>query len=92
MNNIQDKYEYVINLVNRVLGKKYGEIASIKPIHFGYTNQSYVVTYENKMKFQVRIPHCGRLIDRSNELQINNLLRYKDFIYFDVKTGIAIKK
>lgn len=86
------KYK-ALELLKKVLGKKNGLIKSIKPIHTGYTNQSFVVEYENGKKYQVRLPHCGDLINRNNEFKVLTLVGQKKiFTYFDVKTGIAIKE
>lgn len=86
------KYK-AIELLKKVFGKKNGTIKSIRPIHTGYTNQSFVVEYENGKKYQVRLPHCGDLINRSSEYQILTLVGQKKlFSYFDIKTGTAVKE
>ncbi|MCQ3915441.1 MAG: hypothetical protein MJ195_01525 [Mycoplasmoidaceae bacterium] len=92
MKKISNPREYVIKLVKNVFKGKNGDIVSIKGIHLGYTNESYIVTFENNKKFQVRLPHCGDLINRANEYKMLNLLGIKDFVYFDVRSGIAIKQ
>lgn len=83
-------------LAKKTFFKKYPnsqeKIASIKQIHSGYTNYSFLFTLKNKTKFQVRIPNDGNLVDRYCEYQIIKLLNDKNFVYYDTKTGIAIKK
>lgn len=92
MKNIDNPKQFAIDLLNKVIGKKDGNIVSLKPIHLGYTNQSFIATYSNGKKYQVRLPHCGDLINRSNEFKMLSLMKDKSFIYFDVKTGIGIKQ
>lgn len=86
----------LLDLAKKVFFKKYpnsqGKVADVKQIHCGYTNYSFLFTLKNKTKFQVRIPNDGQLIDRYCEYQIIKLLKNKSFVYYDVKTGIAIKK
>lgn len=86
----------ILNLAKKIFLKKYpkskDKIVSIKQIHCGYTNHSFLFTLNNKSKFQVRIPNDGKLVDRYCEYQIIRLLKDKKFVYYDVKTGIAIKK
>lgn len=89
MNNEQK--ELVIKLVTKYVKNK-TPISSVKPIHLGYTNQSYVVTYDDGVKYQVRLPHCGNLLNRANEKLIHDLRGDDSFVYFDVKTGNAIKR
>lgn len=89
---IDNPRKYTAKLLNDVFMGKNGEIVSMKPIHRGYTNFSYIVLFENGKKYQVRLPHCGSLINRKNEYTILSLLDDKNFIYFDTKTGIAVKK
>ncbi|MBQ0045645.1 MAG: phosphotransferase [Mycoplasma sp.] len=84
--------EFALKLLKKVFGKKNGEIVSIKPIHRGYTNFSFFVTYANGKNYQVRIPHCGDLLNRSNEKMMLTMLKDQSFVYFDVKTGVAIKE
>lgn len=84
---------FAIKLLDKVFKKEHGAIKYMKPIHNGYTNHSFFVEYENGKQFQVRIPHCGDLINRTNEYQVLTMTGQKDlFPYFDLKTGIAIKK
>ncbi|MCQ2956737.1 MAG: hypothetical protein MJ233_02620 [Mycoplasmoidaceae bacterium] len=92
MKQIKNYKEYTIKLLQDVFMGKNGEITSMHAIHNGYTNYSYVVTFENGKKYQVRLPHCGNLINRSNEYQVLSLLGNQDFIYFDIKTGIGVKE
>ncbi|XQP55106.1 MAG: hypothetical protein ACOQNV_03155 [Mycoplasmoidaceae bacterium] len=92
MNKINNPKKYAAELVKKVFKGKYGDIVSVKPIHLGYTNESFIVTFANDKKFQVRIPHCGNLINRVDEYKVLKLLKNEDFVYFDVKSGIAIKQ
>lgn len=81
-----------LELIKKYLDKKYGKMVSMEPIHNGYTNQSWLVTYSTNRKFQVRIAHALTNIDRSAELQVLKLVGDNSFIYFDKKTGNAIKR
>lgn len=66
-------------------------IIHIKKNNQGFTNVSYLITNTKKHKFQVRIG-CNK-INRNNEKLIINAIKNKgNFIYFDKKTGNAIKK
>lgn len=87
----QNDKQFVVELLKKVFNGKNGEITTMKPIHRGYTNHSYLVVFTNGKKYQVRIPHCGKLLNRSNEKMMLTLLKDQNFVYFDVKTGIAIK-
>ncbi|MCQ3908727.1 MAG: hypothetical protein MJ200_04255 [Mycoplasmoidaceae bacterium] len=64
---ITNPREYAIKLVKKVLKGKNGDIISVKDIHLGYTNISYMITFENNKKYQVRLPHSADLINRANE-------------------------
>lgn len=92
MKKIDNPKEYTVKLLQDVFMGKNGEVSSIKPIHRGYTNFSYIVQFENGKTYQVRLPHCGDLINRANEYQVLSLMDDDSFVYFDVKTGIAVKK
>lgn len=93
MKQTNSSIEKAQKLLKKVFGDKNGAIVSLKPIHLGYTNESFVATYENGQKYQVRLPHCGKMLNRSNEYKIIGLLKQThDFPYFDVKTGNCIKK
>ncbi len=92
MKQMKNNKEFTIKLLQDVFMGKNGEIVSIRSIHNGYTNFSYVVTFENGKKYQVRLPHCGDLINRSNEYQVLSLLGNQDFIYFDIKSGVGVKE
>lgn len=86
----------ILALAKKIFFKKYPnkqkEVVSIKQIHLGYTNYSFLFTLKNKTQFQVRIPNDAKLVNRYCEYQILKLLKNKHFVYYDVKTGIAIKK
>lgn len=92
MKRIKNNKQFAINLLHKVLGDSNGKIVSIKELHNGYTNISFDVIFQNKNRYQVRIPHCGDLINREYEYAVLKLIKDKNFIYFDRKTGIAIKK
>ena len=92
MKKIDNPKEYTMKLLQDVFMGKNGEVTSLKPIHRGYTNFSYIVQFENGNIYQVRIPHCGKLINRANEYQVLSLVGDDSFVYFDVKTGIGVKK
>lgn len=92
MKKINNLKEYVTNLVKNIFKGKNGEVVSVKGVHLGYTNESFIVTFSNKKKYQVRLPHCGNLINRNNEYRMIQILNIKYFDYFDPKSGIAVKK
>lgn len=92
MKKTKDYKKTAINLLHRLFKGQNGKIVSMKEIHKGYTNVSYEIIFENKSKYQVRIPHCGNLINRSAEYQVLKLIKDKTYIYFDQKTGIAVKQ
>lgn len=92
MDNSIKARRVAINLVEEVFEGKHGKITNIKAIHNGYTNKSYMVTFADATIYQVRIPHCGNLLNRNNELKILSMLGDQKFPYFDAKTGIAIKE
>ncbi len=92
MKQIKDNKKFCINLLHKVFGNKNGKISSIKEIHNGYTNISFDVVYENKQRYQVRIPHCGDLINREAEYQVLKLVHDINYVYFDPKSGVAIKQ
>jgi thiamine kinase-like enzyme len=67
------------------------DIVKIKPIHNGYTNISFKFTTSDKQNYQIRISNTKN-VDRANEKHILDLVKFPYFIYFDIKTGNAIKK
>lgn len=84
-----------VALLKKVLKEDNGTIVSIKDIHNGYTNLSYLVTYANGKMYQVRFPHdeIKDLLNRKNEYSVMKLLGSdKYFPYFDPKTGVAVKQ
>lgn len=84
-----------ISLLHDVFGDKYGKIINIKDIHSGYTNISFVATFENHKTYQVRLPHeeVQLLLNRRNEYAILKYLGlHNRFDYFDKETGAAIKQ
>ncbi len=92
MRQINKKDEYAQNLLKKVFEDKNGKVISMEDIHSGYTNISYLATFENGKKYQVRIPHRSDLINRANEHQIISLMGDQKFVYFDARTGVAIKE
>lgn len=84
--------EKATKLLDNVFMGKNGEILSMKEIHNGYTNFSYLVTFANGKKYQVRFPHRSDLINRANEFQILSIVGDQSFVYFDTKTGIGVKE
>jgi hypothetical protein len=71
---------------------KTSQIKTIKEIHKGYTNVSFVITLTNNQKYQIRLANDNHKVNRKNELAILKNVHNKDFIYYDIKTGNAIKK
>lgn len=66
-------------------------IKKIKEIHFGYTNKSFLITTNQKVKYQVRIAKNNKIIDRSVEYKISKLINNNQFVYRD-EYGNMIKK
>jgi hypothetical protein len=81
-----------INLFINNTKFKSHEIKSINHIHNGYTNNSFKITLINNQQYQIRLANDNGLVNRKNELAILKNINNKDFIYFDVKTGNAIKE
>jgi hypothetical protein len=79
-----------INLfVNHTKYKKQ-DINKIIPIHNGYTNISFKFTTNDRKSYQVRLSNT-KSVDRTNEKHILDLVKFPYFIYFNIKTGDAIK-
>jgi hypothetical protein len=72
---------------------KYGinQIIDIKLIHNGFTNISYKVTTSDKRIYQIRVGN-NKVVQRINERNVLNLINDKVYLYFDIKSGDAIKK
>jgi len=87
--NIQ---ETALKVFKKHMPEQFAQIKTIKDIHNGYTNYSFMVELNDGTKYQIRIPHSGELINRKIELAVLSLSNYNLFVYFDDKTGIAIKK
>lgn len=68
------------------------QIKFIKQIHNGYTNISFVVNLINNQKYQIRLANDKGVVNRKNELMFLKNINNKNFIYFDIKTGNAIKE
>jgi len=84
--------EQAIAVFKKALPDQANDIKSIKDIHTGYTNYSFLVELNDGTKYQVRIPHSSDLINRKIEHKVLQLTNNDLFVYFDEKTGIAIKK
>ena len=68
------------------------DIADIKQIHNGYVNISFLFILKNQVKYQIRLSSGVKLVNRKAEYEILKLTKNEDFIYYDKKTGNAIKK
>lgn len=64
----------------------------IKKIHNGFTNISFLISFENGDKFQIRIGHNNNIVDRKNEYKIIQGLKLNEYIYYDIENGNSIKK
>jgi hypothetical protein len=84
--------QQAINLFIAKTKYKKEDIKSCLPIHKGFTNVSYKIAVKDKTIYQVRIANDHHQVNRSNEQKIYRLIKYSYFIYYDVKTGNAIKK
>lgn len=87
-----NNYDLAYSTFLKVFPSKADKIKTIKDIHSGYTNNSYLFILDDGTKYQVRIPHPLELIDRKVEYKTLELTGNDIFKYFDQKTGIAIKK
>ncbi|WP_027120141.1 phosphotransferase [[Mycoplasma] testudinis] len=66
-------------------------VTRMEVINEGFTNTSYFVVNQQNQKFQVRIGNIQ--INRNNEsLFLKAMDNYGGFVYYDDKTGNAIKK
>jgi hypothetical protein len=68
------------------------EIKSCQPIHNGFTNISYKIQLNNGTIYQVRIANDDKRVNRDVEQKVCRLIKFPYFVYYDVKTGNAIKK
>lgn len=68
------------------------QIESIHQIHNGYTNISFLITLVNNQKYQIRLANDNHVVDRNNEFAMLKNIHNKDFVYYDIKTGNAIKE
>lgn len=85
--------ERALELLHKYVGDQYGLLVSIKRIHNGYTNESYLAEFEKgNKKFQVRLPNGNGLVNRVNEHRIITMMGDQKFLYFDTKTGEAVKE
>lgn len=93
MPTIYDRRKLALEILDKVFPEQKGKEKLLTDIHNGYTNFSFLAILEDGSKYQVRLPHDGKLINRKNEDDLlQNYLDAKDFAYFDVKTGICVKK
>ena len=81
----------VYSLLEKINLKPY-EIIEIKPIHHGFTNLSFYVKTVNQKEYQVRIGKNNEIVNREIEAIIVEKIFKDDFLYYDKKTGNAIKK
>jgi hypothetical protein len=66
-------------------------IVKITPIHEGYTNISYKVMTNDHKAYQIRLNNTDS-VDRTNEKNVLDIVKFPYFIYFDIKTGNAVKQ
>lgn len=81
-----------LKIVAKVFPKEDIKNVNLKDIHDGYTNFSFLFTASDGKMYQIRIPHDNNIINRKLEHEILKKLNDTNFIYFDDKTGIAVKK
>jgi hypothetical protein len=79
-----------INLFTKYTKYKKHDIIKIIPVHNGYTNISFKFITNDKKAYQVRISNT-RNVNRINEKNILDLVKFPYFIYFNTRTGDAIK-
>jgi thiamine kinase-like enzyme len=84
--------QQAINLFCSKTSYQKDAIKSCAPIHKGFTNVSYKITLKNHDIFQVRIANDGHQVKRHNEYKVCRMIKFPYFIYYDLKTGNAIKR
>ncbi len=89
---MSSSYDLAYSTFLKVFPNKAGQIKSVRPIHNGYTNESFLFTLSDETRYQVRVPRPLDLINRSIEYRALQLTENNIFKYFDKKTGVAIKK
>lgn len=85
-------YDIACQTFAKVFPKQAKKVKAIKELHLGYTNHSFLFSVKHDEKYQVRIPLAGDLIDRKCEYYCLKAVKDNNFVYFDKKTGIAVKK
>ena len=68
------------------------DIVEIIEIHTGFTNQSFYLKMNDNEEFQIRIGQNNDIVSRENEEQVLLCIDDKNYIFYDVQTGNAIKK
>lgn len=94
-NSLLKAKHQAIKLIHKHLHVDKQNIKSIILETKGWTNRIFLFKLTNKQKYIVRIAAEDKLIDRSCEIQMLNLLKNFnnfDFIFIDNKTGNYIKK
>lgn len=79
-----------ISLFNKFFPNK--KIILIEKIHLGLTNISFKVLANDNQTYQVRIGMNNEYVDRQNEYHVLKNINDKNYLYFDVASGKAIKK
>lgn len=86
----------VINLFVNNTNYSKNDIISVQEIHCGFTNLSFKFCVREKQPqlssyYQVRLSCDNKIVNRSNEYNVLQLIKDKNYIYYD-KNGNAIKK
>jgi hypothetical protein len=83
--------EQALNLFVNKTKYKVNDIRKCVQIHKGFTNVSYKVTLKDQSIYQIRIANDKKKVNRLNEQKIYRLIGFSYFVYYDVRTGNAIK-
>jgi thiamine kinase-like enzyme len=67
------------------------QINSVKKIHHGYTNLSYLIECHNGNKYQLRLGGANDIVSRKNEYECIHQLKLKEYLYYDKDNGNSIK-
>jgi hypothetical protein len=67
------------------------DVVKLIPIHDGYTNISFKAITSDHKAYQIRLNNTDS-VDRINEKNVLDIVKFPYFIYFDIKTGNAIKQ
>ncbi|GHU31938.1 hypothetical protein FACS1894166_04310 [Bacilli bacterium] len=68
-----------------------GDIQDIAQLHNGFTNISFKIKTRDRQIYQVRLSKQPDVVDRVNERKVIKDVDFDYFVYYEPKTGNAIK-